>query len=375
LLLDDNRAPALEAAVSDLREAFGSLLAILSPVWKRIEKKLGHTRSGNSRKSAATTGTTWIVTDGSVGMEAQGVAVAEAVGLPYTLKRVRVAGPLRLLPARLQIYLPPARLLAAVASNEPLTAPWPRLVISIGRRSVPIALAIKRAAGAFGLHIQNPKVPAQHFDLIAAPVHDGFTGKNVINTFGAVHSVTQARLEEGASSFAAAIAPLPHPRLAVLLGGESQAFSFPPEHAAAFGASLAALARGSGGSLLVTPSRRTLPGSVQALSAAIADVPHILWDGSSANPYHAFLALADAIVVTEDSVNMVTEAAGTGKPVYVQRLKGNSRRLGRFHELMQERGATRPFQGKLEMWSYAPINDTELVASAIRKALGLQPTT
>jgi mitochondrial fission protein ELM1 len=69
---------------------------------------------------------------------------------------------------------------------------------------------------------------------------------------------------------------------------------------------------------------------------------------------------------------MVTEAAGTGKPVYVQKLKGRSRRLGRFHELMRERGATRPFEGKLESWSYAPINDTELVAGAIRKALGLE---
>ena len=81
---------------------------------------------------------------------------------------------------------------------------------------------------------------------------------------------------------------------------------------------------------------------------------------------------ADAIVVTEDSVNMVTEAAGTGKPVYVQRLKGRSNRLGRFHELMQERGATRPFAGKIESWSYVPINDTEVVAGVIRRALGLE---
>jgi mitochondrial fission protein ELM1 len=377
LLLDDGRAPALEAATLDpTKAACNSVLAILSPVWKRIEKKLSLSRSGNSRISAATPskGSTWIVTDGSVGMEAQGIAVAEAVGLPYTLKRVRVTGATRLIPARLQIYLPPARLLRAVSANEPLTAPWPRLVISIGRRSVPIALAIKRTAKAFGLHIQNPKVPPGRFDLIAAPVHDGFTGSNVINTFGAVHSVTPDRLKDGAKTFAAVIDPLPHPRIAVLLGGESQAFTFPPEDAGAFGASLAALARDRSGSLLVTPSRRTLPGSVQALSAAIAGVPQFIWDGSGPNPYHAFLALADAIVVTEDSVNMVTEAAGTGKPVYVQRLKGNSRRLGRFHELMQERGATRPFQGKLETWSYAPINDTELVASAIRKALLLEPT-
>lgn len=304
-------------------------------------------------------------------MEAQGIAVAEAVGLPYVLRRVRVTGAMRFLPARLQIYLPPARLLAFVAANEPLRAPWPRLVISIGRRSVPIALAIKRVAGAFALHIQNPKVPARHFDLIAAPLHDGFSGKNVISTFGAVHSVTQARLAEAAKRGASPIEALPHPRVAVLLGGESQAFSFPPDLAADFGAALAKVARISGGSLLVTPSRRTLPESLRALSSAIADVPHLVWDGSGENPYFAFLAMADAIVATEDSVNMVTEAAGTGKPVYVQALKGKSRRLKRFHDLMRERGATRPFKGKLETWSYPPINDTERVASAIRHALGL----
>jgi uncharacterized protein len=323
-----------------------------------------------SRKARAEK--TWIITDGSVGMEAQGIAVAEAVGLPFSLKQVRTKGVMRFLPARLQIYVPPGRLLSSVASNKPLVAPWPRLVISIGRRSVPIALAVKRASGAFGLHIQNPRVPPQLFDLVAAPAHDNFDGPNVVTTFGAVHSVTSARLAEAAKRFAPRVDPLPHPRIAVLLGGESAAFSFPPELAATLGAKLAALAGENGGSLLITPSRRTRTDSLAALSAAIKDVPHIVWDGTGDNPYFAFLALADAIVATEDSVNMVTEAAGTGKPVYVQTLKGSSRRLTRFHALMQERGATRPFEGRLESWTYAPINDTEVVASAIRRALHIE---
>ena len=304
-------------------------------------------------------------------MEAQGIAVAKAVGLPYRLKRVQVEGAMRYLPAPLQTLIPPPLLLKSVASNEPLQAPWPRLVISIGRRSVPVAIALKRCAKAFGLHIQNPKVPASLFDLIAAPVHDGYIGPNVVNTFGAVHSVTESRLVEAAEKFHDMIAPLRHPRVAVLLGGESQAFSFPPEAASSLGASLAALAREHGASLLVTPSRRTSTESLKALARAIKDVPHVVWDGSGENPYFAFLAFADAIVVTEDSVNMVTEAAGTGKPVYVQSLPGKSRRLSRFHQLMHERGATRPFEGKLEFWTYPPINDTEVVASAIRRALGL----
>jgi uncharacterized protein len=317
---------------------------------------------------------TWIITDGSVGMEAQGIAVAEAVGLPFSLRRVRVTGVMRLLPAPLQLLVPPARLLDFVAANEPLEAPWPRLIISIGRRSVPIALAVKRLSSsqAFALHIQNPKVPARLFDLIAAPAHDGFEAPNVITTFGAVHSVTGVRLAEAGKRFAPRVASLPHPRVAVLLGGESQAFSFPPQDAATLGAKLAAAAKESGGALLVTPSRRTRADSIAALSQAITDVPHLLWDGTGDNPYFAFLALADAIVVTGDSVNMVTEAAGTGKPVYVQALPGRSTRLACFHRLMQGRGATRPFEGRIESWTYAPINDTEVVASAIRRALHLE---
>src|SRR5258705_1703829 len=96
--------------------------AILGPIAKRIEKKLSLQHSGNSRnaETGPKDGTTWIVTDGSVGMEAQGIAVAEAVGLPYSLKRVRVTGAMRLVPARLQIHLAPSRLLRSVTSNEPL---------------------------------------------------------------------------------------------------------------------------------------------------------------------------------------------------------------------------------------------------------------
>lgn len=314
---------------------------------------------------------TWIVTDGAVGMEAQGIAVAEAVGLPYTLKRVKPTGPMRLIPTRLQHLVPAKGRISAAESNSPLAPPWPRLVISIGRRSVPLALAIKQLGGGFGVHIQNPKVPAHFFDLIAAPLHDDFEGPNVITTFGAVHRVTADKLAEAGAAYAPRIADLPHPRITVLLGGESRAFSFPPDHGTRFGAALAAAARETGGSLLITPSRRTRPDTLDAVAEAVKDVPHVVWDGSGDNPYLAFLSLADAIVVTEDSVNMVTEATGTGKPVYTQPLPGKSARLARFHELMRERGATRPFAGHVAPFDYAPVNDTEAVAAPIRAALGL----
>jgi uncharacterized protein len=321
----------------------------------------------------ASTAETWIVTDGAVGMEAQGRAVAEAVGLPYALRGVRVGGPLALLPVPLQLAVPPKRLLGALRTDTPFQPPWPRLIISIGRRSVPVALAVKRASGgkSFALHIQNPKVPLKLFDLIAAPLHDGLKGDNVIETFGAVHSIDRQRLEQAVAAFAAELESLPRPRIAVMLGGKSNAFDFPPETATEFGRALARLARSTGGSLLVSPSRRTPDAAFAALASQIAEVPSMVWNGTGDNPYFAFLGSADAIIVTGDSVNMVTEAAGTGKPVLVQPLPGKSARLALFHQKMREAGITRPFKGEFESWSYTPVNDTEKVASIIRAALKL----
>jgi mitochondrial fission protein ELM1 len=93
-----------------------------------------------------------------------------------------------------------------------------------------------------------------------------------------VHSVTKDKLADALAGFAERIEPLPRPRIAVLLGGESAAFKFPPELAAHFGEQLAEVARASGGSLLVTPSRRTSPESIRALAAEIAELPHFIWD-------------------------------------------------------------------------------------------------
>ena len=315
----------------------------------------------------------WILTDGTAGTEAQCIAVAEGVGLPYSMKRLHPRGALRLLPVRLQLAVPPHPRLRLTQASEPLIPPWPRLILSSGRRSVPTALAIKLLSGAFAVHIQNPKVPARRFDLVAAPVHDGVRGSNVIATAGSVHQVSPQRIAEEAARFESRFAALPHSRIAVMLGGTSRAFTFGAEEAEALGATLASLVKEQGGSLLVTPSRRTDRDAIAAFAKAIQGVPHFLWDGGGDNPYLAMLGSADAIVVTEDSVNMVTEATGTGKPVYVQSLPGKSRRLGRFHATMRERGATRPFEGRIETWSYPPINDTELVAAAIRGALNIAP--
>jgi len=122
-------------------------------------------------------------------------------------------------------------------------------------------------------------------------------------------------------------------------------------------------------SLLITPSRRTDAEAIRVLEAAIATVPYFLWDGAGENPYFGLLGLADYIVVTSDSVNMVSEGAATGKPVYVADLPGGSEKFARFHRRFREEGVTRSFAGKLEPYSYAAVDDMGMVADRVSRLL------
>lgn len=312
----------------------------------------------------------WVLTDGSVGMENQGLAVAGAVGLPIRVKRAQTARPWRWLPWQLRF----GALKRLRAGGDSLRPAWPRLLITCGCQNVPLSIAIRRLSEGrtFTVHIQDPKTAFSRFDLVAVPRHDGVSGANAVLTLGSPHRVTPDKLRNPPGArLLQRQTDLPRPRLAVLLGGQSKAFRFTEARARALAARLRQLTEDSGGSLLLTPSRRTPAGVIAVLRQALAGLPRVFWDGRGDNPYFAFLQAADYLVVTGDSVNMVTEAAGTGKPVYVFQLEGHSARFDRFHAGMQRHGATRPLGQALEHWSYEPVNDSEKIAAKIRSALGL----
>ncbi len=317
----------------------------------------------------------WVVTDGRAGMEVQCLGLAEAQGFEPRIKRIQVTRPWRWLPPRL---IPDP--LAAInpqggprggPGGDPLAPPWPGLLIASGRQAVAPSMAIRRASRGrtFTVQIQNPVVDPANFDVVVAPRHDRLTGANVIVTTGGLNRITEARLSAAAAQFGPAFAHLPHPLIAVVLGGNNRVYRFTPAIARRLGEDLARLCRSEGAGLLVTASRRTGPGTLALLRAALEGCAAEIWDGQGDNPYLGYLALADALVVTGDSVNMVSEAATTGKPVHVVELKGGSAKFARFHQTLRETGATRPFAGRLESWSYPPLRDTEAAAAEIRRRL------
>lgn len=317
----------------------------------------------------------WVVTDGRAGIEAQALGLAEAVAAltpsAIMVKRVRWRPWLRRIPTRV---LPFARLALDAGSDRPWPMAgeaWPDLWIGNGRAAIPFTIsARRRSKGAtFTVQLQDPLRATRLFDLVVPPSHDLLTGANVLPTLGALHRVTPDRLAHEALAFPA-LEDLPHPRVAVLIGGRSKAFDLSPERASALADDLdrALTARG-GGSVLATFSRRTPLAAATILRERLAAWPGVVWDGKGANPYFAFLHAADHVVVTADSINMVTEAAATGAPVHIAAVDGRQARKDRFHADLAERGIARPFSGALDAWTYPPLRETERVAAEIMRRL------
>ncbi len=301
----------------------------------------------------------WVLTDGKAGTENQCIGLAEALGLSPVVKRVSLAAPWKSVSPYLRLAG-----LSCVREKDCLAPPWPGLLIASGRQSVEPALAIRQAAGGktFLVQVQDPHVAPRLFDLVVVPRHDRLRGDNVMVTRGSLTRVSAARLAEAEKRFSGRFDHLPHPRVAVLVGGASSAYRLPLPLAESMARALAALPAG----LMVTASRRTGEAQAQALRNALSGKNVFFWDGSGENPYFAMLAAADVIIVTSDSASMASEAATTGKPIYVLPLEGGSAKFRRFHDMLRADGVARPFDGKIESWTYAPFSDTADAAARVR---------
>lgn len=311
----------------------------------------------------------WVLTDGKAGMVAQARGLAEAVGLPFEEKILRGGFPWRVIPAA---FWPPGVMGLSPRSPQ-LTPPWPDLIISCGRHGVGPALEAKRRSGGrtVAVHVQHPRVRPDRFDLVVAPRHDRLAGPNVQVTVGSVHGVTRAKLDAAADRWRGELKHLPRPRVAVLIGGSNGAFRLDADAMRKLAESLADLVRIEGCGLMVTPSRRTGAENIAILRDAFEGLPAHVWDFEGDNPYLGYLGLADAVIATGDSVNMLSEAVATGKPVHRIDLPkaGRTEKFERFHDAMQAVGAVRPFKGALETWDVPRVDDTERAAARIRALL------
>jgi mitochondrial fission protein ELM1 len=313
----------------------------------------------------------WVLTPGEAGMRSQALGLAEAVGLPVEEKRISVRAPYAWLPGGLL----PMPLAALDPSSDPLTPPWPRLVVGCGRRSIGPALMVKRLSGGRTLaaYVQNPEWGRRRFDLVAAMPHDGVTGSNVIMVPSALHGVTQQRLAEARETWRARLASNGRPVLGVLVGGDNGGYRLTARVAAQLIRILKAAHEKHGMRAAITPSRRTPDDIKRLLRNALASKNlGSMWDQVGENPYLGILALSDRLIVTAESISMISEALATGRPVHVLPLEGQGKRHDAFLMRSIAERLVSPIQGDDLDWSFAspgPIDSTAEPAARIKAML------
>ena len=337
----------------------------------------------------------WVITEGMIGTENQCLGVTDALGITPEIKHIAIRQPWKTLTPWLGFE-------QSFTFTEPLIGPWPDLVIASGRKAVAASRYIKKKSGGktFTVQIQDPQCSPSHFDLVAVPHHDSLRGENVIVTDGAPNRITNIKLQDAKEEFSSLFETMSSPRLAVLIGGNSRTHKITPEIMQILVAQLKTI----DANLMITASRRTGEENLRILQSNLedkispspimdeqaddlkysikGDTQHLnpvlppkskrkvfIWDGTGANPYHGMLAWAHHILVTSDSVSMISDAATTGKPIHIIALDGGSTRFDKFHNHMQGLDVARPFVGNLTDWTYEPLSDATKIANAIKQAM------
>lgn len=299
----------------------------------------------------------WVLEDPRPGTAAQALGIAEALGLPF--RRIALGWS-----AWAGFALPwPSLLGLDPQSRAAFAPPWPRLVISAGRRAAPAARWL-RARGARSVHCMRPGPGAADFDLLVLGRHDNPPIRpGILPILGATHRVTAAGLREAGLAFPA-LGALPAPRVALLLGGPVRGLGLAAETATR----IVAAARALGGSVMASTSRRTGEEAAGAVAVALQGHPHTLfrWGTAGANPFLGVLAHADAVVVSADSVSMLSEALVTAAPVFWADTGGLGPRHQALCRSLAEAGQARPLTADATLFSRAPLNETERVATSIR---------
>ena len=298
-------------------------------------------------------------------MENQCIGLAENLGLSYEIKHVEVGAPWKYLPVR---YWPNP--LSFAKKDTPLSPPWPDVLISCGRRSVATAAAIKKKNGnkTFAIHLQVPHVPLDWFDVVIVPEHDNLNGDNVIIMRGSLHRLTQEKLADAKKDFAEKFEKFKSPKIGVLVGGSNKRQDFTTAEAEILAERLKmAIKNLDGASILMTPSRRTGKENIRILKNALKDVPGFMWMGKGENPYFGIMAHADILVVTSDSVNMVSEACYTGKPVYIYPIPGGSPRLISFNDKLVDDGYAKRLETTLIPFTPPILDEMGRVSNILKE--------
>ena len=319
----------------------------------------------------------WVISDGTAGMRLQAIALGNALIAADITKQTSLADIvitpswwLRHLP-RLVPFLPKALLSSWLGSiGGRLSKDKPVIIITCGRRMAGTSIALNRlskahAAGTRTIHIQDPRLPTHHFDILIVPQHDPARGANVLTSVASLNHLDMTKITDAANQLGEKWRTLPAPRVAVLLGGTNRRYGISAMMAEDMASRLADFATKTGASLALIPSRRTPANLVTQLTATLEPLPYTVMDQAENNPYPGILGLVDAVIVTSDSINMISEATITGLPILIAEWQSETGRIGAFHDAMMAAGHIAPLRDQLPQDGFTPLFEMPTIVKSV----------
>ena len=306
-----------------------------------------------------------LLTEGMHGMISQVEGMAKALNTEYSHKIVRLSFPWNLIPPK---FTPISQIILKdkiyITENE-----IPDIIISCGRKSVIPSIFLKRKnSKIFTIHIQDPKVNFKNFDAIVAPEHDDLKGDNIYTSKGAIHYITELEISKARQYLVDKIKS--EKIVSLILGGPNKYYSFGKDQLIEIFNEIRSNFVSKGYTIIVIPSIRT-PKMIIALAIKEFGVNGHVVNSVDKQAYLSTFALATYIVVTCDSTSMISEAATSGKPIFVAHMKAkkNNYRFKKFFKLFKEVGITRDLGEQVISWKYNKFNEAERIATIINSKL------
>ena len=305
-----------------------------------------------------------LLTQGMHGMISQVEGLAKALDIEFIHYKVETNN--------IWKFVPPRFSLISQSVYKKINQTDFDIIISCGRKSVIPSIHLKSISKKkiFNIHIQDPKVDYKHFDFIVAPEHDVIAGENVISTKGAIHYLTEQEIFENKEYLKSFIKKDNRKIWALIMGGPTKYYDYSTKNMKQIFSMFYKLMKKHDFQLVVIPSMRTPLNTIHYAKEFFGENHTIIMDVDK-KAYLSALAMSENIVVTCDSSSMISEAALTGKPIYVANIlpKKNDKRFQRFRKLFRELNITRNLGEEVENWNYEKLDETNRVAKLIKQKI------
>ena len=241
------------------------------------------------------------------------------------------------------------------------------IIISCGRKSIIPSIYFKKKFKnkVMNIHIQDPKVSLNNFDYIIAPEHDGLIGKNVLVTKGAIHYITEDDLIKNQSYLKPKINK--EKVVTMIVGGPNKYYDFNDNIIENIFLNVQNDFIDKGYQLIFIPSMRT-PKNIIEKAVNFFNEKQIIIKNIDKKAYLSSMKLADHIIITCDSTSMISEAAMTGKPIYVAQMPSirKNDRFQNFYKLFKSLNIIRDLEKTIDNWNYTKLNETDRISKLIK---------